>query len=143
MTARFKWRQQYHIEDEVAHGDKTIVYNDDPSLTQQHFKDDVDINVMVKRFGIGDGAIPPAALNPRHFGDFTDAVDFREALDRTRAAQEHFDALPADLRDRFRNDPVRLFNWINDPKNDDEAVALGLLKRQEPPAPPAPTPPQA
>lgn len=116
------------------------------SLTEQHHKDDVDLNVMVKRMGVTDGAIPPAAIDPRHFGDFTEAADFRTALDRTREAQQRFSELPADLRARFNNDPVRLFEFVSDPNNDAESVKLGLLSRLHATqvggnTPPAETPP--
>lgn len=132
MTSRFTWRHQYDREDEERNGRLAETAITDESLTQQHFKDDVDINVMVRRFGVTDGAIPPAVHDPRYYGDFSDAVDFRTALDRTRQAVERFEALPAELRNRFNNDPTKLFQWVTDPKNDSEAVALGLLKRLDP-----------
>lgn len=111
----------------------------EPSLTQQHFAKDADLNTIVKRYGITDGAIPPAALNPEYFGDFTDAVDFREHLDRVKNAEDRFNALPADLRAQFGNDMVQLHDWVMNPANAEEAVTLGLLQKQEKLPPPTPT----
>lgn len=127
--SKIDWRTQYDLEDEIAHGDFTATEFNDPSLTQQQFKQDADLNVIVKRFGITKAHIPaPGATDPRYYGDFSDAFDLSEALHRTRTAQEHFESLPAELRNRFANDPVRLLDFVMDPENKDEAVKLGLLK---------------
>lgn len=125
------WRRQDdEAQNELARAATRITF-DDPSLTQQHHAKDADLNTIVKRYGITDGAIPPMALNPEYFGDFTDAVDFREHLDRVRDALERFNALPANLRSQFNNDPVQLHDWVLNPLNADEAVALGLLQKQD------------
>lgn len=139
---RFDWRHQYDSVDEAYHGELTAVTNDEPSLTQQHHTKDADINEIMRRFGVTDGALPPVALDPSFFGDFTDAPDFRQALDSTREAAERFNALPAELRSRFDNDPVKLWGFVTDPANFDKAVELGLLHREaQPPAPREVTPP--
>lgn len=140
MAPRIKYRKQYDDAEEAAAELRTKTINNDPSLTQQHFTLDADINEIMRRFGVTDGAIPPVALDPSFFGDFSNVPDFREALDTTRDALERFNALPAPIRNRFSNDPVALWAWVNDPANHDEAVKLGLLKRREPPAPPLPVP---
>lgn len=134
---RGKWRFQYdNIYDELI-GEAVITENDEPSLTQQHHAKDADINEIMRRFGVTDGAIPPATLDPQYFGDFTDEVDFRGALDRTREALDRFNLLPADIRRRFGGDPVALWQFVTDPENFDEAIKLGLLHREaKPPVPP-------
>lgn len=103
--------------------------NAEPSKTQQHFAKDADLNTIVKRYGITDGAIPPAAADARYYGDFSDAFDFRDALDRTRDAVAKFNALPAELRRIFENDPAYLHEWVSDPANIEQAVELGLLSK--------------
>lgn len=126
---RFQWRKQYDIDDEIAHDVMTQVSTVGPTLTQEHYADDVNLNTIVKRFGIGDGAIPPAAMDPRYFGDFSDVPDFRQALDAVREATTRFNALPVELRNRFGNDPATLWQFVNDPNNLEESIKLGLLKR--------------
>lgn len=142
MNTRFNWRHQYDEERDEAEGDIAITYFDDPSLTQQHFAKDADINEIMRRFGVKDGSLLPAydksVMDPRYFGDFSDAFDFREAWDNVRDAEHRFMQLPADLRNRFANDPVQLYQWVSDPRNLDEAVKLGLLTKPTPA--PAPTP---
>lgn len=124
------WRHQDdEVQHEIERANTRIDFND-VSLTQQHFAKDADLNTIVKRYGITDGAIPPGALDPKWFGDFTDAADFREHLDRVRNATDRFNALPADIRTQFNNDPVELHDWVSDPANAEEAVLRGLLQRQ-------------
>lgn len=125
------WRRQDDEPRDAIERAATDIFCEDPSLTQQHFARDADLNTIIKRYGITDGAIPPAALDPKYFGDFTDAADFREHLDRVRNAQDRFDALPADIRAAFSNDPVLLHEFVSDPNNVEESIAMGLLKRED------------
>lgn len=138
---RFTWRTQYDLDEEIEAELTTQTVNEEPSLTQQQFAEDADLNVIMKRYGVTDGAIPPGALDPRYFGDFTDAPDFRQALDTVRDANEKFQALPADIRNRFLNRPDLLWAWVNDPANQEEAVRIGLLSKQAPVAKETPTEP--
>lgn len=134
MSVRFTYRKQYDDAADKVERELTDIDTGIDTPVQQQFKDDVNINVMMKRFGVTDGAFPPAAADPRYYGDFSDAVDFREALDRTRAAIDNFNELPADIRQRFYNDPVELWNFVSNEKNHEEAVQLGLLHKSSPPA---------
>lgn len=109
---------------------KPVLDTGSETRTQQHHAKSADLNEIVRRYGITNQNVPLAAADPTYYGDFSDVPDFREALDRTRAAQDHFESLPSELRNRFANDPVRLFGFVMDPKNAEEAVKLGLLKRQ-------------
>lgn len=101
----------------------------DKSLAQQHELEETDINVIVKRFGV-TGMLPQRTLPPL-FGDFTDVVDFREAQTKIREAQEAFDALPAEVRFRFGNDPAEFVEFATDEANIDELRKLGLAKAVE------------
>lgn len=105
----------------------------DPSLAQQHFKDDVDINVLLERFKVT--GVMPSSLRLPTFGDFSGVSDFRSAADALRRAREGFLDLPAKLRARFDNDPQKLMEFLSDSKNRAEAEALGLVKAA-PSAPP-------
>ena len=47
-------------------------------------------------------------------------------------AEEAFNAMPAEVRDRFQNDPGRFLEFANDASNYDEALKMGLaIKRPE------------
>jgi phage internal scaffolding protein len=102
---------------------------EEPSLTQQHFKDEADINNILRQFNI-TGLLPEAPLSPR-YGDFTGIGDYHTALNAVIAAEDQFMALPAQLRARFENDPAQLIEFLNDDKNRSEAEKLGLLDVQK------------
>lgn len=118
--------------------EKPVIETGSETRTQQHHAKSADLNEIVRRFGVTGAALPPAPLDPRYYGDFTDTADLQTALDRVRAAQDHFESLPAKVRDRFANDPVRLHRFVMDPDNAEEAVKLGLLHKRAKPEPPAP-----
>lgn len=96
------------------------------SMTQESFKDDSDINVIVERFGL-TGKVPGDYQAPVS-GDFRDTVDFKTAMDSVTAAQAKFMELPGALRYRFANDPQRLMDFLEDGANRDEAIRLGLVQ---------------
>lgn len=131
-----QWRTQYGDSKlEKADSKAAEILCEDETLTVQNAPD-ADINQVIKRFGITDGSVLPTSLGfpigPEFYGDFSDIPDLRTALETQRQVGETFAQLPADLRARFRNDPYALWEYVNDPKNLDEAVQLGLLSRLDP-----------
>ncbi len=131
--SKFLVRHQYDETDELYHGEVTATHNTEPSLTQQHFTEDADLNIMVARMGLTDGSqIPPyfhESVTGDKFGDFSDAPDFRTAMDRLKEAADAFNLLPAKIRKEFNNDPAQLMQFLEDPNNDERAVELGLLNK--------------
>lgn len=116
----------------------TAIETPGPSKVQQQYKDQVDVNRIVQRMGFS-GLLPVGRDAPR-FGDFP-TVDLVEAMNVVRSTEEAFMRLPAELRKRFGNDPGELWQWMQDPKNDAEAVRLGLFTAPVPPeGVPAPAP---
>lgn len=101
----------------------------EPTLAQQHFKDECDINFVLTNFGVEGLAVSP--LQPR-YGDFTGVVDYHSALNAVIAAEDEFMALPANIRTRFDNDPAKLIDFIENPANREEAESLGLVNKSEP-----------
>lgn len=97
----------------------------DPSLAKQSFAEEVDINTIVRRFGL-TGQLPENVRMPT-YGDFTGLSDFRDAMNAVVAARESFDLMPAAVRARFHNDPAEFVDFCSDSKNQDEALSLGLI----------------
>jgi phage internal scaffolding protein len=97
----------------------------DPSLAQQHMKDECDINVLVERFGV-TGSMPVAPIEPS-YGDFSGVGDYHTALNKIKAADEAFMALPAKIRAKFDHDPNALLNYLQNAENRDEAIQIGLI----------------
>lgn len=120
-----EWRSGYNY-DRDAVSEETGLKCEDKSLAVQDQKDDADINVIMKRFGI-TGALPVhqrVPLDEGFYGNF----DFRESLEIVRAGEAAFNAQPADVRNRFRNNPALFLEFFGDPANTEEAVKLGLAK---------------
>lgn len=98
-----------------------------PSMTQQQFAEEVDINTIVRRFGL-TGQLPETVRVPMS-GDFTGVTDYQTAMQAVRQAEEKFMELPATLRARFRHDPQELMTFMADEKNRAEAEKLGLVNK--------------
>lgn len=96
-----------------------------PSLTQQQFKDECDINNILRSY-TETGTINHINRKNHLYGDFSDIPNFQESLDIVRYAEEQFMLLPAKVRARFENDPAQLVAFCNDPNNMQEAIELGL-----------------
>jgi phage internal scaffolding protein len=97
----------------------------DPSLAQQHMKDECDINVLVERFGV-TGRMPVPVSEPS-YGDFSGVIDYHTAMNAIREADASFMALPAKLRAKFDHDPNALLQFLQNEQNRDEAIMLGLI----------------
>jgi phage internal scaffolding protein len=119
-------RTPYNYDTDAASNESGLAC-EEPSLAQQHFKDECDINTILQKFNI-TGLLPESPLSPR-YGDFTGIGDYHTALNRVMAAQDEFDALPAQIRARFENDPAKLIEFLGNEKNRPEAEELGLVDK--------------
>lgn len=111
-----------------ANGSKIVRYfNVEPTLTKQSLAEDCDINVIMARFEKTGLLSHTNEASPR-YGDFADVVDYDESLRVVMEADEAFMSLPAKVRARFENDPAQLIEFVRDPANAVEALALGLIE---------------
>jgi len=121
-------RTAYNYDLDAASNESGL-HCEDASLTQQHFKDECDINNILRQFNV-TGLLPESALSPR-YGDFTGISDYHSALNQVIAAENEFMALPAQIRSRFDNDPAKLIDFLDNSENLDEAIKLGLVTKTE------------
>lgn len=94
-----------------------------PSLAKQSFKDECDINTIMKRYE-RTGMIEH--IN-KHRGDYTDATgveDYHTSLNQVLAAQEAFASLPSRVRSNFNNDPGQFMTFVENPENRDNLHEL-------------------
>jgi len=119
-------RTPYNYDTNAASNESGLAC-EEPSLAQQHFKEECDINTILQKFNV-TGILPEAPLSPR-YGDFTGIGDYHTALNRVIAAQDEFEALPAQIRARFDNDPAKLIEFLDDEANRPEAEELGLVEK--------------
>jgi len=101
--------------------------NTEPTKTQQQFADECDINNIMRKYS-STGEFTVLTKKGGVYGDFSEIQDFQGMLDTVRYAQEAFASLPATVRLRFQNDPGQLLAFVQDPKNYDEGVKLGLVE---------------
>jgi len=101
---------------------------DDPSLTQQQFKDEADINTIVDRFM--KSGVMPTPVNMPQFIDYEGVFDFQTAMNAVRAADENFMRMDAKIRARFNNSPQEFLEFFANPENTSEAIRLGLAVPQ-------------
>lgn len=116
--------------DEKAVSAAHRVETGEETLVQQQFRDEVDANTIVRRFGITREM--PFGAAAGMYGDFTGLVDYEstvEALERARAA---FMSLPLEVRERYGNDPGRLIRRAYEVPESDFLTEVGF---QAPPAP--------
>lgn len=100
----------------------------DDSLTQQQFKDEADINVIVDRF-MKSGVMPTPATMPQYM-DIEGNYDYQTAMNYVRAADENFMRMDAKVRARFNNSPQEFLEFFANPENTEEAIRLGLAVPQ-------------
>lgn len=107
------------------------------SMTQQHFKDECDINNILRSYR---GKIP-ASEEPAFFMDCT-VNDLQSAYSIAEDIGSRFASLDSEVRAKFNNNPLELLEFVHNVDNQTAAVELGLLPKPEPaPAEPAPAEP--
>lgn len=119
----------------------------EPSRTKQSFKDECDINNIVKSFRTVQDILNLTENGRKGvFADLPDPFEYQDGLNIVIQAEASFNALPSALRNRFENDPKQFLDFMSDPANQDEMIKLGLATDKRPPPstePPVPsTPPK-
>lgn len=99
------------------------IHFDEPTLTEQHHANDVNINMILKRYAV-TGLIEHQNTHKPSYG-FAPASDLKSALDLTAKSNEIFADLPASERASFNNDPTEFFTFVQDPQKAQERAARG------------------
>lgn len=104
----------------------TVPTGDD--MAQQQFKDQSDVNNIMKKYrglGYSYNSLPEPSAG--RYVDLVDLPSYEDSLKIVIQAEETFMSLPAEIRDRFHNDPNKLIKFLADENNNDEAIKLGLV----------------
>lgn len=105
-----------------------IAFQADSPYTDQSFKEEADINTIMKRYQ-STGELPVLDDPSNNFLDVSD-YDFTEHMNAVTEAREMFAALPSTLRDRFYNSPAHFLDFVENPRNRTELAELGLLTEE-------------
>lgn len=115
-----RWNRRFHFDD------------GSPSLTRQEFADDCDINRILAQFQ-KTGAMSHFAKYGPMYGDFS-ALDYQSAQNLIIRARQMFDDLPSAIRNLVAT-PAGFLDWVQDPKNAQTLVEMGLARSPSSPNP--------
>lgn len=113
------------------------------SRVKQEFREECDINNIIKQYKLtGQIQHINAQAKQGSYEDLPDPIDYQESLNAVAQATASFATLPSKVRERFGNNPQSFLHFMNDPKNTEEMISLGLAKRlPTPPSEPSTPPP--
>lgn len=113
--------------------------NDEPTLTQTQWKDECDINNIMKKYS-STGEWQSLTRTGGVYADFSEIQDYQGMLAQIKYADEAFISLPPEVRKRFNNNPGELLHFLQDSNNYEEGLKLGLVNPKPIPNTPV-TPP--
>lgn len=125
----------------TAYGPKLKISSDFTAAgdrTKQSFKAECDINNIMARYQ-RTGVIDFAQKHEAQYADCT-GLEFESGMQTIARARAMFEDLPSKLRQRFENEPAKFLEFVQNPKNREEAKELGLLKPEAAAAIPLPAP---
>lgn len=101
-----------------------------PSLTQQQFKDECEIESLLRAHNLGQvmGILNNHGQQPL-YADTTDIPDFYDAQNHVARAREYFEGLPSYVRSRFNNSLSEFLTSLNDPGAREALTEMGVLKK--------------
>ncbi|QCQ85070.1 internal scaffolding protein [Blackfly microvirus SF02] len=97
-----------------------------PSLAQQEFAAECDVNAIMARYS-KTGTVPVYADRQPFYVDNIDMPDFQAMQNILISARESFMSLPADVRRQFDNDPAKFVDFATDPENDQKLREWNML----------------
>ena len=99
----------------------TITCND--GLTEQHHAEECDVNKILATY-MKTGQLPQSDPNAQ-YGDAAD-YDFQSMQVQIAQAKSLFEELPEQVKAKFEFEPHRFLAFVEDERNHDELVQMGL-----------------
>jgi hypothetical protein len=99
-----------------------------PLRAEQHHARDLDINEIVRRASPRPQATPQTHVV---WGSWSSSDSFLKANQAVINARDAFMTLPVRVRAQFNNRPENLLSFLQDSRNRDRAIALGLVEPSE------------
>lgn len=106
--------------------ERNIKKSDKPSLTDESFKDECDISLMIERYKVNK--IPPRTVNIA-YGYSPTVDDIQHAQMLLAATKSNFEGLPSKIRDEFGNNVENYLAYISDKANLKDCYERGLIDR--------------
>lgn len=96
------------------------------TMTEQQWKDTCDVNKIIRKYD-KTGLIVHVSKFNAEFGDVS-GLDFKASVDKIVKIRQEFDAMPSEIRKRFKNDPGEMLAFMSDSNNREEAIKIGLIR---------------
>jgi phage internal scaffolding protein len=113
---------KHQMRSRYAHPRSSVIVCDD-GITEQHHAEKCDVNNILATY-MKTGILPSIDPNAQ-YGDLSD-FDYHSLQNQIANANSLFEQLPENVRSRFGNEPYRFLNFVQDEKNYDELVDMGL-----------------
>jgi phage internal scaffolding protein len=110
-----------------------VTVNTGDSMAKQSFKAECDVNNIMGKYR-KTGLINFVQARSAEYMDCPE-IDFQEAMNIVKQAEDMFMDMPSDLRKRFGNDPGQFLAFCQNEENLDEMVKLGLADAGSAPQP--------
>lgn len=116
-------------DDFTEESDATGLECKDETLTQQNQEADANINNIVRKY-TQTGEIP-IHNRPPLVEDFALVQNFQDAMNLIVESKATFMEQPADVRNRFNNDPAQFVEFCSNEENRADMRKMGLLSQAE------------
>lgn len=104
--------------------DDTALRCTEPTLTQQNFKEQCDINRIVKQYA--QTGVVNGNTNMPLPDEFIGITDYHTAMNLIKRSESAFMALEPHIRERFANNPANFVDFVTNSDNIDELRSMGL-----------------
>lgn len=109
---------------------KTVITG--KSRTKQSFQDETNINKILAKYD-AETIVEQLQKNPGSFIDLPSGMDYQQASNMAINARAAFDELPGTIRAKFKNDPEKFLDFMDDEENEEEIVEMGLREPEDDP----------
>lgn len=104
---------------------EALIVPPEDAIVETGFHEDCDINCVVSRYLRKDPTLDIQEKKPV-YGDFSKVMSYEDAKQAVIEAERNFMSLPPEVRRRFNDNPAELLKFVDDDRNLDEAIKLGL-----------------
>ena len=114
------------VVEKRENGSKRVhTVNNEPSKTDQQYTEDCCANSILAKYA-KTGQINHIAKVRGQYADVSGVEDLHGTMLKIKDMEAEFLKMSPELRAKFGNKPEGMIQWLSDPKNDEEAVKLGL-----------------
>ena len=96
--------------------------------TKREFGPEAEINNLMRRY-LQTGELPIPNTDPVY--GFANADDYLAQQQKLSDFRTMFELLPSEIREQCEGRPERLLDWLDDDRNADRALQLGLMTPDE------------